>query len=487
VKPSESSRRVVWLPLLAVAALAAGCGEARDATDWALSNHDLASTRATASTGIDARTVQRLQIAWRFPIPAPAGAAGAVTATPVVVDGVVYLQDMRSNVYAIDLKSGHERWRHRFNAVNPGPDGVAVAGGRIFGATDQAAFALSASTGKLLWQRLLTSPAELFVDVAPQVAGNDLYMSTLGEGPNGKGALYALDARTGKLQWRRSTILGRWRDPAEAGGGGAWYPPSVSGDTVYWGTGNPYPFGGTVRHPNGGAYAGPALYTDSLLAVDRANGRLRWYDQVTPHDVRDYDFQLPPILSGEAVIGAGKGGTVVAWDSASHRRIWTARVGVHKNDSGPLPHRRVSVCPGLLGGVETPMAAANGRVFVPIVNLCMRGSDVGYEPLDKVDPSRGTGQLVALDVRTGRQLWRRRLPQPDFGCATVSADVVFTSTFNGTVYGLAANDGSVLWKKRLPAGINACPSVAGGTLLLAAGIPSPGRGRPQLVALRSAG
>jgi alcohol dehydrogenase (cytochrome c) len=472
--------------LLILAVLVVGCGSAHTSADWALPNGDLASTRAAHPNGIDATTVRRLQIAWRFPIPTAAGPSGAVTATPVVADGVVYLQDMQSNVYAIDLKSGHERWRHRFNATNPGPDGVAVSGGRVFGGTDESAFALSAGTGKLLWQRLLTSPTELFVDVAPQVAANDVYMSTLGEGPNGKGALYALDARTGTLEWRRSTILGPWRVPAEAGGGGAWYPPSVDGDTVYWGTGNPYPFGGTVQHPNGGAYAGPALYTDSLLAVDRKNGRLRWYDQVIPHDVRDYDFQLPPILAGDAVIGAGKGGTVVAWNRDSHRKIWTASVGLHKNDSGPLPHRRVSVCPGLLGGVETPMAFANGRVFVPVVDLCMSGSDVGYEALNQVDPSRGAGQLVALDVRTGRQLWRRRLPQPDFGCATVSGDIVFTSTFDGTVYGLAAADGSVLWRERLQAGINACPSVAGGTLLLAAGIPLRGSGRPELVALRPA-
>jgi outer membrane protein assembly factor BamB len=486
VKLRELSPRIGRWPMVALAALVAGCGGPHSAADWALPNGDLASTRAVSASGIDAKTVQRLQIAWRFPIPAAAGPSGAVTATPVVADGVVYLQDMRSNVYAIDLTTGRERWQHRFNATNPGPDGVAVADGRIFGGTDESAFALSARTGKLLWQRLLTSPAELFVDVAAQVAGDDVYMSTLGEGPNGKGALYALDARTGRLEWRRSTILGRWQVPAEAGGGGAWYPPSVSGNTVYWGTGNPYPFGGSVQHPNGEAYAGPALYTDSLLAIDRTSGLIRWYDQVTPHDVRDYDFQLPPILAGDAVIGAGKGGTVIAWDRTSHRRIWSASVGLHKNDSGALPRRRVSVCPGLLGGVETPMAFARGRVFVPVVDLCMHGSAVGYESLSRVDPSRGTGELVAVDVQTGRQLWRRRLPQPDLGCATVSGDVVFTSTFDGTVYGLADHDGSVLWKERLPAGINACPSVANGTLLVAAGIPFPGRGRPELIALRPA-
>jgi hypothetical protein len=73
------------------------------------------------------------------------------------------------------------------------------------------------------------------------------------------------------------------------------------------------------------------------------------------------------------VFGAGKAGRVIAWDRATRRRRWTGVVGLHRNDVGPLPRRRVTVCPGLLGGVETPMAYADGRLFVPVVDLCGRG------------------------------------------------------------------------------------------------------------------
>jgi alcohol dehydrogenase (cytochrome c) len=204
---------------------------------------------------------------------------------------------------------------------------------------------------------------------------------------------------------------------------------------------------------------------------------------VTPHDVRDLDFQLPPVLVGGRIVGAGKAGQVIAWDGHSHRRLWRTPVGLHRNDRGPLPFHRVSVCPGLFGGVETPIAVANGRVFVPVVDLCSRGSAVGYQPVSSVDPRTGRGELVALDLETGRRLWRRRLPQPDFGCATVAGGVVFTSTFDGTLYGFDASDGRTRWKLHLPAGINACPAVAGGLLLVPAGIP--GAGSPQLVALRA--
>src|SRR6185436_8672167 len=269
-----------------------------------------------------------------------------------------------------------------------------TADGRVYGNTDSTAFALDARTGKLLWRRFLVTQTARYVETAAQVAGGVVYTSTIGLPPNGKGVLYALDAETGAIRWRRSTIEEPWRIPSEAGGGGAWYPPSVAGGIVYWGTANPYPYGGTRRYPNGAAFAGPALYTDSLLALDARTGALRWYDQVTPHDVRDYDFTAPPVVVGGTVFGAGKAGRVIAWDRRTHRRIWQVEVGLHRNDRGPLPARRVPVCPGLLGGVETPMAYAGGTLYVPVVDLCWPASSTGYRPLETVDPRSGRGELV---------------------------------------------------------------------------------------------
>lgn len=482
----SDSKRGAWqgavcrFGLLSIAVALAGCGS-RSVADWPLANGDLHSTRATDAL----EDAGSLQVAWRYRVRGATGDAGAITATPVVANSVVFLQDMSSTVTALDLATGVLRWRHRFHAPSPGPNGVAVASGRVFGATDATAFALSATTGKLIWRTLLATPKELFVDTAPQVDSGAVYFATVGVGTGGSGALYSLDARSGRMRWRRSTLRKRWAVPSEAAGGGAWYPPSIDGRTVYWGTANPLPFGGTRAHPNGGAYAGSALYTDTLLALDETSGRVDWFDQVTPHDIRDHDFQLPPILVDGEVVGAGKAGRVIAWDARNHRRIWETSVGLHRNDEGPLPRRRVSVCPGLLGGVETPMAAAAGRLFVPVVDLCSWGSAVGYQPVDRLDPRTGRGMLVALDLTTGRRLWARSLPQPDFGCATVAGGVVFTSTFDGTVYAFDAAHGRRLWVHRLRAGVNACPAVAGGMLLVPAGIP--GRGAPELVAFRGMG
>jgi outer membrane protein assembly factor BamB len=165
---------------------------------------------------------------------------------------------------------------------------------------------------------------------------------------------------------------------------------------------------------------------------------------------------------------------VIAWNRATRRRLWSTSVGLHRNDVGPLPRRWVTVCPGLLGGVETPMAYANGRLFVPVVDLCVRGSAIARQEITSLDPTKGRGLLVALDATTGKRLWTRRFPSPNFGCATVSNDVVFTSTYDGALYALSVRDGSILWRVRMRANVNSCPAVVGDLLVAGAGVRRPG-------------
>jgi outer membrane protein assembly factor BamB len=485
-------------PILGLAVIiCAGCGSHRASADWPVANRDLASTRASSEDGIDGTNVRHLHVAWRFRFPIRPRESGVFTATPIVVGDTVYAQDMESDVYALELRTGRLRWQRRFHAGTPGPNGIAVADGRVLGSTDTTAFALEAGSGRVLWQRRLVSLTESFVDIAPVVSRGIVYTSTVGYGPGSRGALYALSAETGALRWKFSTIRGPWRYPREAGGGGAWQPVSVDAEErVYAGVANPTPWGGSRRRPNGGAFPGAALYTDSLLVLNGMTGRLLWYDQVTPHDVRDYDFQISPILATpgtgaderNVVFGAGKAGRVIAWDRDSRHRVWETRVGRHRNDVGPLPRRPASVCPGLFGGVLTPMAYAAGRLFVPVVDLCFSEDAYGKAAVSflRTNYAKGKGELVALDASTGRRLWIRRFPAPNFGCATVSNDVVFAATYDGRVYALSSADGRTLWSVKARAGINACPAVARDVLLVGAGVEHPSFDRPvfELIAYR---
>jgi alcohol dehydrogenase (cytochrome c) len=121
------------------------------------------------------------------------------------------------------------------------------------------------------------------------------------------------------------------------------------------------------------------------------------------------------------------------------------------------------------------MAYAEGTLFVPIVDLCMRGGARGYEEIANVNVAkRGKGELVAIDAATGAISWQRKLPQVVFGCATVANGVVFTSTFDGRLYAFDTHDGTPLWNVRASADINSCPSLAGTTLLVGAGVPRAG-------------
>ena len=310
-----------------------------------------------------------------------------------------------------------------------------------------------------LWGHKLTNRHEQFVDIAPLAARGLVFTSTVGFAPSGRGALYALDQRTGKLRWRFDTIRDPWPYPS-AGGGGAWYSPSLAPDgRLYFGISNPGPWGGSPVRPNGGMFPGPTPYTDALLTLTAGTGRLLWYDQVTKHDVRDYDLEASPIVVGRSVYGAGKSGRVVAWDRVSGKRQWTQMVGTHVHDLGPLPRKPTLVCPGLWGGVLTPMAYADGRLFVPVVERCMHESSV--DPAYPADLRKGDGVLYARlgahrpqalvpaarsagdRLRDRRERCRVRAeprrPHPRRCCDRTAARC---------------------GRRRPPAGINGCPSVA---------------------------
>jgi outer membrane protein assembly factor BamB len=480
--PQAHTRRLYGVLTAALTIAAAGCGGHADEGAWPLPNGDLAGTRAALKSSIDSSDVATLEPVWRFPLKARTRYSGAFASTPVAEGGTVYIQDLKSNVFALDASDGTVRWTHPFDAASDGPNGLAVADEQVYGATDSEAFALDARDGHLLWRRHLTSATEQFITIQPIVWNGLIFTATTGYPPGGRGKIYALDAATGTIRWRFDTVRYPWDHPAVAGGGGVWQPMSIDDvGRLHAGTANPAPWGGTPQYPNGAAFPGPVPFTDSLVVLDAQTGRPLWGDQVTPHDIRDYDFEATPVLLGNLIVGAGKAGRVIAWDAKRHTRVWETRVGVHRNDTGPLPEHDVPMCPGLLGGVETPMAAAGGRVFVPVVNLCSHGSATTAQSLDSVDPTKATGELVALDERTGTRVWTRHFTSALFGCATVANDVVFAPTYDGRLYALATSDGRPLWSTRMRARVNSCPAVAGDLLLAGAGVPRPG-GVPEVVA-----
>lgn len=137
----------------------------------------------------------------------------------------------------------------------------------------------------------------------------------------------------------------------------------------------------------------------------------------------------------------------------------------------------VSVAPGVYGGVETPMALANGVVFVPVVNQPSDFTDSSFT----VPPvTTATGELDAIDVNTGRILWTSKFDAPDFGSAMVAGDLVFTSTFTGKVLALDRASGKQVWSWQAPGSINGFIAAAGDRLLIPVGLGAT----PMLVSLK---
>ena len=216
---------------------------------------------------------------------------------------------------------------------------------------------------------------------------------------------------------------------------------------MYIGTGNPVPFPGAEGLPWGKSRPGPDLYTDSLVKLDAKTGKLDWYYQATPHDLYDWDFQDPPILAKvggrELAIGSGKGGIVAAVDAKTGKLAWRVPVGKHNghDDDGllamrgeysKLPKKATTIYPGILGGVIAPMAASKTTLFVPIVNhpaTVEGGVSIG-------EGEEFTGEMVALDLATGKNEWSKKFETPAFGAPVAVNDMVFFATFDGTVHGL---------------------------------------------------
>jgi outer membrane protein assembly factor BamB len=467
---------------------------------------DLANSRFVTGP-IEKSTARELKLAWKHPSKTQS-TYGAYAASPVVSEGIVYMQDLDSNVAAISLQTGATLWETKLEEPDQGPNGVAVVDGRVYGATETKAFALDAGSGKVLWDVSLVQKPKEAIDMSPGVHDGMVYVSTVPtdvtSAYNGgiAGILWALDAKTGKKVWHFDTAPpGLWskKHRKTNAGGGAWYAPSFDDEGgMYIGTGNPVPFPGAEGLPWGKSRPGPDLYTDSLVKLDAKTGKLDWYYQATPHDLYDWDFQDPPILAKvagrELAIGSGKGGIVAAVDAKTGKLAWQVPVGKHNghDDDGllamrgeysKLPKKATTIYPGILGGVIAPMAASKTTLFVPIVNhpAVVEGG------VSITEGEEFTGEIVALSLATGKKIWSRKFEMPAFGAPVAVNDMVFLATFDGTVHGLDAATGREVWSGKLPAGSNSGMTASGDTLLVPAGLAEAEGQVPALVAFRLGG
>lgn len=507
---SGAARAVIVVLAIALvgAIVLTGCGSSSDGgesvsfTGSGHPNGNLANTRYERGP-INSKTVANLQVAWKLPITG-VSAFGSYASAPIISKGVMYSQDLASNVQAIEVETGKVLWTASFEQPDHGPNGVVVENGLVYGVTPTEAFALEQETGQEVWSTKLTRNAHEGIDMAPGLNEGLVYVSTVPVnveefyGGGAGGILWALDAKTGKKVWSFKTVPDDlWAKSAAAkkvnSGGGLWYPPAFDEEgAMYIAVGNPGPLPGTDRFPWGSSRPGPDLYTDSIVKLDAKTGKMRWYFQLTPHDVNDWDLNDPPILAlvkgHDMVIGAGKSGIVVALEGGTGKLLWKRPVGIHNGHDdigkeameGKTPKLPVTILPGSLGGVIAPMATDGKTVFVPVVNASLTLS--GQE--EKSEGGPGNGELVAIDLATGKVKWKAEMSSAAFGYVTAVNDLVFATTYDGTVSAFDAKTGSVVWREKLPAGTNSGVTVDGDMLIAPAGVAAAEGQKPQIVAYK---
>lgn len=297
--------------------------------DWPTTGVDYAETRYSRLDQINAANVKDLGLAWSYNLESTRG----VEATPVVVDGIMYVSASWSVVHAIDTRTGNRIWTYDpqidrstgfkgcCDVVNRG---VALWKGKVFvGAWDGRLIALDAATGKEVWHKntFEGQKGSLTITGAPRVFKGKVIIGNGGAEYGVRGYITAYDAETGEQKWRWFSVPGdpskpfedesmkraakTW-DPSgkwwEAGGGGTmWDSMTFDAElnTMYVGTGNGSPWSHKLRSPKGG----DNLYLASIVALDPDTGKYKWHYQETPGDNWDYTSTQPMILADIKIAG----------------------------------------------------------------------------------------------------------------------------------------------------------------------------------------
>jgi alcohol dehydrogenase (cytochrome c) len=473
------STAVAVLVLSALARCSAPSAPAAS-SDWVTVNKDYASRRYVALDLITPANVAKLAEICRLNLNEPAWFSSGL----LMVNDTLYVNTLRAT-YAIDATTCSLRWRHVIAfPVSRAADsnrGAAYLDGRIFrGTGDGHVIALDAKTGTEIWNRELVDVRQREGFVAAPIAWQGKVFIGNGVSELGTRAhLFALDARTGRRLWRFEAIprdnepgAKTWTlvDPRfPPAGGGYWttFSLDTASGELFAPIANPFPdYSGEVR-------PGTNLYTNSVVSLDAATGRLKWYYQATPHDEHDWDLGTAPTLyttpdGTQSLAIAGKDGHVWGIDRATKALVFKTAGTTIANAGPPQDHAWKFTCPGGLGGAQwtgTAYLPATDTIYSGMADWCWFFKRVPRAALDAghvegtyytsgahaalaVHP---TGWVTAMNGSTGRVLWRYHAPaQVLAGPTTTESGLVFAGDTRGDLFAFDARSGTLL--KRIDAG-----------------------------------
>jgi len=391
--------------------------------NWFLAGGNFRGEHFSPLTMVNDHNVAGLGLDWYTDLPSPNG----IAATPLVVDGVIYLSGAFSLVFAIDAATGHILWtfdpKVQINASNNWTGrvnrGVAAWGDKILvSVSDCRLIGLDRATGLEQWSQLTCDPDMGYsITDAPHVGGGKVFVGNAGseKGDRNRGYVSAYDVTSGKFLWRfyivPSHVAAENTSPAMkrafetwsgdalekfGGGGSNWNEMTYDPESglLYFGTAGALPYLYEKRSPGGG----DNLFTSSVVAVNAETGEYVWHYQTVPQDSWEYNATMNVVLADLPVNGkttkalmiAPKNGFFYVLDrmtghllSADHyvKVNWATHIDLETGRpvlnpeamywKAP-PGTRVNIWPNEWGSHSTQPMAFNpgtGLVYIPAVNV----------------------------------------------------------------------------------------------------------------------
>ncbi|GIM92996.1 outer membrane protein assembly factor BamB family protein [Paractinoplanes toevensis] len=490
--------------VMALTASLASTPAHRDAgpEQWPMAGQNINDTHHQAAEHkISAANVGRLKPRWTLTT------AGAVSATPTVVDGVVYVPDYGGKLWAVAATSGRVLWSKDIadytgvagdvSRTSPALDGqnLILGDGWILspGAAGAKVFAVNRHTGKLVWSTQVDTDPASMITGSPAIHDGIIYqgVSSKGEGVEAstfRGKIVALDARTGRMLWKTYTVPSNNGDsdsnlPGYYTGNAVWSSSPVIDPVrglMYVGTGNNYTVpDGICEAPDqtGCTPSAPDNYLDSILALRLRDGHVAWSVRTIDSDLwtvprpagPDYDFGAGPNLfttvdpatgHRRQLLGIGqKSGVYWAVEPATGKVAWQTVGGPAGNGGN--------------GGIEYGTATDGRRIYVA-------EGDTARKPyvLGGTGPYAGrtatAGSWAALDPATGRILWQTPDPGGSFDTSFVSSanGVVYAGSLDPTgtnMYALDARTGQIKWSFASGGSVTGGAAIADGSVYWGSG------------------
>ncbi len=401
---------------------------------------------------------------------------GAFHTGLVLRDGTLFFTTA-TDTLAVNATNCQVKWRHHYATEEHGGTalqvnrGVAFANGKVFrGTLDSRLIAIDAMTGKTVWQYQIGDPQQgEFFAAAPQVYQGLVIIGAAGGDWGIRGRVMAFDTETGREVWRFYTIpqgdepgAKSWKHAPSAryGGGGTWttYTLDMSAGELFVPVGNPAPDFIPEHRP------GENLYTNSLVVLDAATGKIKWYHQLLTNDGLDLDLGAAPTLyfnsKGERMVAfGGKDGFLYGVNRETKKRVFKTPVTTMQEPKRDTAAGNFHMCPGILGGVEwngPAYDAKNHAVVVGSVDWCSTitpDKEYQFKPGNfnmagsfKFD-DKSRGWIYAVDADSGVPRWHYEAPAPQVSGVTPTAGgIIFAGDMAGNFITLDSSNGQVLYQ-----------------------------------------